>query len=218
MPSFSRLPIPELLTAATRLYTGLQDNAEIASDLAAFGYDKGDATDGLALVAEIRAAMKTQSAEEIQKIAASKASAEATAAARAAFVVHRKRARRAHPAGSAGYSALDLNGTVSDGEVPMLAEARRFYEALDSAPDLAGDIRNLPPKAIAEALGLVAGAETAEDMQTKETGESERATALTAPLVIRLRAQAARLAEDAKDALAGKPQLREVLGLMERGS
>ena len=218
MPAFSRLPVPELLAAATRLYTGLRDNAEIAADLAPFGYDTDDATDGLALVDEVREAMKTQTDEETQKISASKASTEATAAARAAFVVHRKRARRAHPAGSAGYSALDLSGSVSDGEIPMLAEARRFYQALGSSPDLAGAVRNLPPQAITDALGLVTAAETAEDTQTKETGESERASALAAPLVARLRAEAAQLAEDAKDALSGKPQLREVIGLMERGS
>ena len=218
MPAFSRLALPELLTATTRLYTGLRDNTEIAAALAPFGYDADDTADGLALIDAIRAAMKAQNAEEIEQIAASEASATATAAVRAALVPHRKRARRAHPAGTAGYAALDLSGTVAAAEVPMLAQARRFYEALDSAPDLAAAIRNLPPKAIAAALALVAAAEQAEDVQTTETGESERASALTAPLVIRLRADAFQLSEDVKDALTDKPQLREVLGLMERGT
>jgi hypothetical protein len=216
MPAYSRLPIPALLTAATRLYTGLRDHTEIAADLAPFGHDEATATAGLALIADIREASKTQSAEDIEKVEASHASATATAAARAAFSVHRQRARRAHPRGSAGYAALHLAGPIADGEVPMLDEARRFYEALESAPGLASAIRNLPERTVTESLALVTAAERAEDTQIEETGEAQRASALVVPLVARPRAQATLLAADATDALADKPQLREVLGLLER--
>lgn len=218
MPAFSRLSIPELLPAATRLFTGLRDNPEIAADLKDFGYDRDDADAGLALIAAIRKAIKDQSTEELEKIAASKASATATATVRAAFVVHRRRARRAHPEGTAGYSALDLAGTVPDDELELLADARHFYEALQTSPDLAAPIRNLPPKAVADALALVDAAETADDLQTEESGEAQRASGIVAPLVARLRAECSQLSEDAKDALAPKPQLREVLGLIERGT
>ena len=216
MPAYSRLPIPDLLSAATRLYTGLRDHAEIAEDLTPFGYDAGTATAGLALIADVREAIRIQTTEDVEKVEAAHASADATAAARAAFSVHRQRARRAHPRGTAGYTALHLAGPVADGEVTMLADARRFYEALQSAPTLAGPIRNLPERAITDALALVDAAERAEDAQTEEAGEAQRASALVVPLVARLRAEASLLASDAEDALADKPQLREVLGLLER--
>ena len=218
MPAFVTIAIPELLLAATRLFTGSRDNPEIAADLAPFGYTAKSAEDGLALVAEIRDAIKTQSTEEIEKILASKASFAATAEARAAYAAHRQRAARAYPRGTAGHSALDLAGTVSDAEVPMLAEARTFHEALQTTPALLEDIRGLSAKDVDDALALVTTAEDAEGDQTEETGESERASAQAAVLVARLRATAARTAADAKDALRAKPQLREVLGLAERGT
>ncbi|HEX9950617.1 MAG TPA: hypothetical protein VGB53_02530 [Rubricoccaceae bacterium] len=217
MPDFSKLPIPNLLLASTRLHTGSRDNPEIAKDLLPFGgHDKTTADAALALIDQIRDAIKNQSAEEIEQIAASADSRAATAEAGAAYAVHRQRAARAHPRGTVGYTALDLNGRIATAEVPMLAEARKFHEAFQTNPVLLTGIPALTPEDVEEALALIMAAELADDHQTEETGESERATALVAPLVARLRAVSARAAKDAKDALRDKPQLREVLGLMER--
>ncbi len=216
MPDFSNSATADLLLDATRLYTGLRDNREIAAALAPFGYDSDADDAGLAAVAALRDALRVQGSEDAESDIADKASAAATAAARALYVVHRARARRAHPAGTAGYTALALAGGTPRAEAPLLADAHRFYEILLDQPDLARPVRNLAPETVTAALATVAAAETADDAQTREGGEAQRATALREAAEAALRTAASALAADARGALSGTPQLREVLGLMER--
>lgn len=216
MPAFSTLDTPSLLAAATRLYTGARDTPAIADALDGYGYSARDFDAGLALVAALRDAMQTQGTEQAEKITASKAAALASAAVRAPFVRHRTLARRAHPAGSAGYSALALQGSASQDTAAMLAEARRFYETAASQP--AVGVRSLTPAASTEALAAVGAAEAARDAQTRESGEAQRATALKQAAEATLRRGASELAEAARLALADVPQQREVLGLLERGA
>lgn len=218
MPAFSTIATADLLPAATRLYTGLRDNAEIAAALAPYDYDAQAATDGLALIDSLHDAITTQGTEEAEKIAATRAADAAIAAVRAPFVRHRRRARRTHPEGSAGYAALNLRGSVPRAEADLLAEARHFYETLQGAPDLAAGIRSLTPEAITDALARLDAAEQAQDTQTRESGESQHASALRGNLEATLRAECSELADCAKEALADAPQLREVLGLYEPGT
>lgn len=215
MPDFANSPAADLLLDATRLFTGLQDNEEIAADLAPFGYAPDTARDGLAAVDALREAMREQATEQAEADVAARASTAASAALRALYVVHRARARRAHPAGTAGYVVLGLAGETPHAEATLFAAARRFYETLQADDDLARPVRALPPAAITDALAAVAAAEAAEDEQTREGGEAQRATALRQSAERTLRAAASALAADARDALSGKPQLREVLGLYE---
>ena len=215
MPAFFDMAAADLFPATTRLYTGLRDNAEIAAALKDYGYGRTSATDGLALVAALRDAMRAQGTETAEKLSASQASALATAAVRTPFVRHRRLARRAHPRGSAGHSALALGGPVATSETDLFASARRFYETVRDSPELAGTVRSLGPEAVAAALARLDAAESAEDDQSREAGEAQRATALRQAAERALREEAAELAEAAKEALADTPQLREVLGLLE---
>ena len=210
------MPTEDLLLASTRLYTGLRDNPDIAAALADFEYDKDDADAGLALVAALRKAIGVQGVEEAEKIDAAGGSFAATAALRAAYTVHRKRARRAHPASTPGYATLNLTGRVAASEAGLFAEARHVYTTLAGAPGLLAPIRNLSERAVADGLALVEAAVAAEDAQTEESGEAQTASAAVQRLRAQLRAEASMLAQDAADALSGQPQLREVLGLLER--
>ena len=98
----------------------------------------------------------------------------------------------------------------------LLAAADAFYRTLDATPALADGIRGLPREAVADGLARVERARTAMDAQTRERGEAQRATAGRDAADVRLRAHASELASVARVALADRPQLREVLGLMER--
>ena len=215
MADFQNMVQADLLVLTTRMYTGLRDNAEIAAALKDYGYGKTAGDDGLALVAAFRDAMRIQSTENDEKLTAGKASTIATAAVRTPLVRHRRLARRAHPRGSAGHAALALAGPVPTTERALFLAARRFYEA---APEVAGTLRSLTPDAVTAALARLGVAESVEDDQLREAGESQRATALRQAAEAALRAEAAELAEAATDALLDMPQLREVLGLIERGS
>ena len=160
--------------------------------------------------------MRIQSTENDEKLTAGKASTIATAAVRAPLVRHRRLARRTHPRGTAGHAALDLGGPVPSTERALFLAARRFYEAVRDTPEFASTIRSLTPEAVTAALARLDTAESAEDDQIRESGESQRATALRQTAEQALRAEAAELAEAVTDALLDEPQLREVLGLLER--
>ncbi len=177
MAEFFRIPQADLLVLTTRMYTGLRDNAEIAAALKDYGYGKAAGTDGLALVAALREAMRVQASETTEKLSASQASALATAAVRAPLVRHRRLARRAHPRGTAGHSALALGGPLPTYETDLFVAGRRFYETAGS-PEFAGTVRSLSPEAIAAGLARLDTAEQAEDDQIREAGEAQRATAL----------------------------------------
>ena len=217
MPAFSHIAVPALIPAATRLLSGARDTKEIADALLPYGYTPAVLTDALARLAEFRAAIATQGTEAAEARIATQASVAASAAVRAAYVPHRVLARRAHPRGTAGYTALDLSGDIPDGELAMLAHARHFYETLAGSPDLADAIRLLSaPALVTAALARLDAADLAEDSQVEEDGESQRATALRARLEADVRAVSSELSEAATLALADEPQLREVLGLLER--
>ena len=216
MPAFHNMPAADLVPATTRLYTGLRDNTEIAAALEDYGYGKTAGDDGLALVAALREAMRVQSTETAEKLSASQASALATAAVRTPFVRHRRLARRAHPRGSAGHAALALGGPVPTSETDLFAAVRRFYDLVRDTPEFTGTVRSLTPEAVTAALARLDLAESAEDDQTREAGESQRATALRQAAEQALREEAAELAEAATDALTDQPQQREILGLLER--
>ncbi len=217
MPAFYNIAEADLLVLTTRMYTGLRDNPEIAAALKDYGYGTSAGDDGLALIAALRDAMRVQASETDEKLTAAHVSALATAAVRAPLVRHRRLARRAHPRGTAGHAALALGGPLPSYETDLFVAGRRFYETA-SSPEFAGTVRSLSPEALAAALARLDVAEQAEDDQLRETGESQRATALRQAAEQTLREEAAELAEAATDALLDKPQLREVLGLMERGS
>jgi hypothetical protein len=216
MPAFSHLPTPELLTAAERLYSGARDTPGVLDALADYDYDREDFAAGLALVAALRDAIGDQAVETAEARTATAAARAATDAVRRAYTRHRTLARRKHPRGTPGHSALALDGDTPDDDDQLLADADRFYATLEGAPDLAAPIRNLPASAIDAAQAAIDTAGAADATQTRETGEAQRATVARQTAERVLRAEAAELAEAAKLALEDQPQLREALGLLER--
>ena len=79
------MSVPDLIEAATTLYTNARDNAEIVAALTEFGYerepgpedDAGDYDDGLALVADVtreRSEFAAEEADEDEAVAAAAAS------------------------------------------------------------------------------------------------------------------------------------------------
>ena len=216
MPAFSTIATPELLTAATRLYTGVRDTPGIRTALAGYDYDRDDVTAGLALIDALRDALGDQATEAAEQRTATAAATAAADAVRRAFARHRTLARRKHPRGTPGHSALRLDGDLPGDDDDMLAAADVFYATLEGAPGLAAPIRNLPARAIDDAQAAIDTAEAADSAQTKETGEAQRATHARQTAERILRAEAAELAEAARLALDDQPQLRELLGLLER--
>ncbi len=215
---FARLPLADLAAAARALYTGARDSRPAAALLEPYGYDADDYEEGLDLVEELDDLSADQMQEYAEQYAATGTARAALASAEALYGRHRRLATLRHRRGTPGYQALGLAGRVPRADAAFVATAGTFYRALTDDPTLAEGIRGLTPAAIADGLARAEAARTAMDTQSRETGEAQVATRLRDDAVALVRAHAAELAGTAKEALADAPQLRETLGLMERGS
>ena len=214
---FGTLPLDELVARARTLYTNARDTPEIATALLdPYAYTTTDFDDGLLLVTTLEQRIADQAREYGEQYLATETADEALDTLRARFVAHRRLARTAVPRGTARYAALGLVGDVSRDDEGLLTQTATFYQTLLDDPTLADGIRGLTPDAVTRARALVETARAAEDAQIKETGEAQRATARRDADAYTLRLHASELAIVAAVALADQPQLREVLGLLER--
>lgn len=214
---FATLSLAQLVPAARDLFTGARDNAEIAGLLAdPYGFTADDYTTGLALVEEVQSLDAAQKREYGEQFAATARAQQTAAELEGLFVAHRRLARIRHTSGSDGYRTLGLVGGVADTRSDLIKQADNFYRMIESTPALVDGIRGLTPQAVANGRALVAEAEAADQAQTTETGDAQRATVTRDDAISRLRASARELAEVAKIALADRPQLQESLGLRQR--
>ena len=141
MANWSRMSYARLVSAAHTLYTNARANPDIVAEMTEFGYTAPDDYDaGLALLADAHAATGTLAAEHADALAATAASDRATDHLQARFIADRRRARRAHPSGTDGYSALHLAGDAPRAEADLIQAAATFYNTLTSRPDLAAPI------------------------------------------------------------------------------
>ena len=216
MPAFSRLSVDELVSATNTLYVNARDTPEIAEALARYKITPEMLDHGVALRQALVDAARARSAEEADAARATAVVQDLAAEVRDGLTVDRDLARLDHPRGSDGYRALKLAGSPPADRDAMLGLARRFYGTAQDRPDLAAPVPSLSPESITAALALVADAETADAAQDKEEGEAQRATSVRDAAADALRAHASRTAAVADRALADRPQLRELLGLLER--
>ena len=216
------MPIPQVITdLLTRTRTGLtnaRDTPDILAALTPFGYDEVRLNEGLGLVDAAEAEAERQEREYADQYNASNRLEEEAAALRAMYVRHVKLARVAFPAGTEGHVALSLRGERAKGIDGLRAQARSFYRAIEASPDLQAALAPLTVDAAAVTAGLaqVEAVESARVAQQKETGEAQRATHTRDDAVAELRGFWTDFTRVAKIALEDQPQLREVLGLLER--
>jgi hypothetical protein len=130
-----------------------------------------------------------------------------------------KLARSVHDDGSAAHTTLGLSGERPRGATALLAEARRFYEALlaDEALLAPLAVRRVTRDSLQLALADVDAAEAASAAQTAEAGGAQVATAERDTAVEAVSGWWADFREVADVALE-TPQLREKLGMQQAGS
>ena len=218
MPAFSSLPIPDLLRAATDLYTNARDDAEAFAVLSAdpWAFTAEDFDAGLSLVKAVRDFQKAEVKEELESQEATDAYDAAVDAVRKVYLRHRGAVRRRHGRGTPVYSALGLAGDAPDDREGLLSDAADFYAGLADRPDVVAETRGLTEAGVAEAEALMAEAIDKGADQTRESGDVDRVSAQRQDAVVALRRHASLTAADAKAALADHPQLQERLGLLDR--
>ena len=214
MPSYSTMPIPELLDATNTLYVNARDDAETVDGLADYGYTGPDDYDaGLALRQAVIDTAKEAGAEDLDKREATREVQKATATLYARATRHRDAARRAHPDGTEGYGALSLGGRTPRDRQKLTERARDFYATLDARPELHEPIRGLGADGVTAALALVKAVEDGSRDQARETSEARSASRDAQDAVDALRAHATEMGHAAEDAFADRPDLLEKLGL-----
>lgn len=219
MADFNNSAAPVLLTDATALFAGIRDTPEVAALLLPYQIEVEDeVAEGLALVEEVQAAMGHQRAEAAEATAATAAATAALTVLEVGYVRLRKLVRAVHKPGTPGYAALVLPGGVPDADPALIADTATVYRAAQENPALVAGLRGVTRATIEEGLARVEAARAAEAAQARESGEAQRATNLRNSAEARLRALAAEVAAVTEVALADAPQLREVVGLLERGS
>ncbi len=213
----SDLSIPDLVARSRTLYTAARDTPEIATALAdPFGYGPDDYAEGLALVQEVESLDTHQKREYGEQRTAVEAGQSALDALSGSYTAHRRIARAQVARNSAAYANLGLSGNAPRTQNELISAARTFYTRLSSEPTLTDGVRGLDADTGAEGLALVTAATDALTTRDIETGQAQRATSVRDDAVSRLRTHARELAELSRIALADTPQLREVLGLLER--
>jgi hypothetical protein len=211
----SDLSIDELVAAAGTMFTNAQGDPDIAAALAPFGYAAAELDALLDDVEEVEDLDADQRREYAEQYAATAAANLAVAHVEAHYTRHRTLARLAHPRTSERYRALGLAGKVPDDTERLLHRAEQFWRLFQGTPALLAGTR-ITEAEVTVGLARVAAARAALAAQQKETGEAQRATRVRDDVVAHLRAAVQEFAGVAAVALADRPQLREVLGLLER--
>lgn len=216
------MPIPreiiDLVGAARTGFTNARDTPDILAALTPFGYDAVQLDEGLGLADTAETEAERQTTEYAEQYNATNKLAEEVGALRAMYTRHVKLARVAFKPGTEGYVTLGLKGRRARTMPGLLTEARSFYRAIEGSPNLQAVLDPLTVNAAAVTAGLAQAdaVEAAEVAQQKEMGEAQRATVVRDEAVAELRGFYRDFAEVAKIALEDQPQLREVLGLLER--
>ena len=216
----TRQDYADLFVSANVALTNGRDDADIQPLLAAYGYDTDRLDDGLALLTAAEEAASRQTIEYGEKEAATHALAVEFGAFRAVYLRHVTLARVAFKEGTAGYTTLGLQGDRADDLAGLLAQGRAFYRGLLGSPALLAAMAsfNVDQAAVEAALGEADDVEEAKVAQAQEYGEAQVATRVRDDAVGVLEGFLRDYYAVAKVALEDHPQLREKLGLLERGA
>lgn len=210
----------QFLARVRRALTNAMDEKAVQDLVGPMGYDKGEIADGLALVDVAEREAREADTERAESKAATRAAGQARAKVRQTYVRLAKLARTVHEDGSAGWTTLGLGGRRPEAVALVLAEARRFYEALlaDAALLDALAVRRVTASDVERALSDVDAAVAAGAVQTAEAGEAQVATAERDTAVEAVAGYWEDFSDVVEVALEDEPQLREVLGMQEAGS
>lgn len=193
---------------------------DVAPLLADYGYDDVALDEGDALLATAESAAGAIAREYSEQYAATDARAALEAETEATLGRLSTLARAVYPAGTEGHTRLNLAGRRPQASEAFARHARTFYQTLQADDALRAPLerRRVTLAALTDALARLDALDVAIQRQAAEAGEAQQATAARNTAVARLQGWMREFAATAKMALAEHPQLRERLGLRERGS
>ncbi len=218
MPNTKQL---QFLSRVRKALVNARDEKAVQSLMGAMGYDKSEIEEGLALVDVAEREAREADTERAESRAATRTAGQARAKVKQTHARLTKLARTVFDEGSAGWETLRLTGRRPDGAAAeVLAEARRFHEALLADPALleALAVRKVTAADAERGLADVEAAVAAGAVQLAEAGEAQVATAERDTAVEAVAGYWEDFYDVAAVALEERPQRREVLGMQEAGS
>lgn len=195
-------------------------NEEIQSRVAQFGYTLERLGEGKALYDAALQQYQEYQREHGEQLGATAHLYDIWDRADDVYIQNVRVARVAFRGNMGAFQTLDLNGRRKESLAGWLAQARQFYtNALADADIMAGLGRfGRTPEILQAGLQLINDVEAANADQEKERGEAQQKRVERDLALDEMEDWMSDYFEIARIALADKPQLLEMMGLLERSS
>lgn len=204
------------------LYRVSLDNAEnqpeIASIMAEFGYDTETIAQGKTLLSETRQAYDTNKTEDDETSAAYAEFSSLKAQLEATYSMHRKKAKVVFRNDSITLGKLAVSGSLPKAYIKWLETVRKFYTIALADTDIQSKLARLKITTddLNAAATRITNLETARAEYLKEIGESQDATKAKDAAFAKMDDWMSEFYAVAKIALEDNPQLLESLGKLVR--
>lgn len=209
--------IESLLTKANvAIYNGIE-NAELAKQLAVYGYDADRLTEGKTLCDTAKALHQKQVKEYGEQYDATRELEGTRIKANMVYMKHVKIARVALKNRIGDWDKLQINGKRKKSVSGWLVQASLFYINLLGDEKLLEQMAGygITAEKLQEGQKLISEAETSYAKQLKELGESQDATKARDEAIDKLQYWYSDYIEIARIALEEKPQYLEIMGIVE---
>ncbi|MGQ1945493.1 hypothetical protein ACT3CD_00145 [Geofilum sp. OHC36d9] len=198
--------------------TNVENQSEIATIMAEFGYDTETIAQGKALLAETRQLYDANKIEDDETSAAYSRFSNLKEQLAKIYSLHRKKAKVVFRNDALTLDKLAVSGSLPKAHVKWLETVRKFYSVASTDTDLQSKLAKLKITAdeLAEATALVSNLEDARAGYLREIGESQDATKIKDAAFAKIDDWMSEFYAVAKIALEDSPQLQESLGKLVR--
>jgi hypothetical protein len=195
-----------------------ENQSEIASIMAEFGYDATMLAQGMALLTQTRQAYDANKTEDDETSAAYGTFSEVKAQLEETYSLHRKKAKVVFRKDALAMDKLAVSGSLPKAYIGWLETVKKFYSIATADANMQSKLARLQISAadLTAAAALITNLEAARAVYLKEKGESQDATKLKDAAFAKIDDWMSEFYAVAKIALEDHLQLLESLGKIVR--
>ncbi len=196
----------------------VENQSEIATIMAEFGYDTETVGEGKALLAETRLAYDANKTEDDETSEAYGKFSDLKAQLEETYSLHRKKAKVVFRNDVLILDKLAVSGSLPKAYVKWLETAKKFYSVASTDTDLQSKLARLKITTddLTTASTLISNLEAARADYLREKGESQDSTKIKDAAFVKIDDWMSEFYAVAKIALEDNPQLLESLGKLVR--
>jgi len=198
--------------------TNVENQPEIATTMAEFGYDNQKITEGKELLAKTREAYDFNKQEDSETIAARSDFDSKVAEMTTIYSLHRKKAKVVFRADEVTLKKLGLTGTLPKAYIKWVETMKLFYSGVQADTNIQTKLATLKVSTedITSTVAAITAMENARTLYLKEIGESQDATKTKDAAFAKIDDWMRDFYAVAKIAMEDNPQLLESLGILVR--